>query len=718
MRALEELTLAAPLVLPEHGALRLQVVLGASDEEGRRALIVRSRAHTSGEDDAALPWTAHATGTLNVAPAVPAVPHTPATPATWPPPEAQPLDTDDLYAHLADHGLAYGPLFQGLRTAWRQGGTVYAEISLPDGTDTAPYGVHPALLDAALHTAFLTNGTDELLADGVLLPFSWSEVALHSRCATSLRAQLSTAGPGALALTVSDAEGSPVLTVGSLTTRPVTPEQLAHAVGPRSPLHHLAWRPFALPDTPTPTASSVEDLRWAALGQDLAVSGPAWLAALPMYDEVGALREACANGTLSGLTSASAPAPVTALGAVLAPCVSRLFEAPEDAPADGSQTLPEQPGQSELLTQASDGRTADTAHALTEYALRLVQDWLAQDEITVAPDKATGPEEATGLGEGTVPGGTAGTDGLSAATRLVILTRGAVALASTPEGPTLDLPASAVWGLVRSAQAEHPGRIQLVDVDGTEASFAALPALVASDEPQVAVRAGRPFVPRVTRVEKPGRPDRSGHADSGEPGSGGVGLGELGFPFVPEGTVLVTGGTGTLGGLLARHLVAEHGVRHLLLTSRRGPDAPGATELAAELTAAGADVTLTACDTADRDALAALLATIPAEHPLTAVIHTAGVLDDGDRHLPHPRTTRHRPAPQGRRRLEPPRTDHRHRPGRLRPLLLRRRHPRQPRPGQLRRRQHLPRRPRPPPPHPRTPRHLPRLGPLGTAPAA
>ncbi|WP_344570926.1 type I polyketide synthase, partial [Streptomyces axinellae] len=623
---LEELTLEAPLVLPERGALRLQVVLGASDEEGRRTLVVRSRAHTSGEDDAALPWTAHATGALTSTPVAPAVPTTPATPAAWPPPQAQPLDIDDLYARLTDHGLAYGPLFQGLRAAWRQDGAVYAEISLPDGADAAPYGVHPALLDAALHTAFLTNGTDELLADGVLLPFSWGEVALHSRCATVLRARLSASGAGALTLTVSDAEGSPVLTVGSLTTRPVTSEQLAHAVGPRSPLHHLNWRPFALPDAAEPAPSTIEDLRWAVLGQDLAVSGPAWLAGLPAYDGVGAWRAAFTEGALAGPTPASAPAPVTAHEVVFAPCVSRLFEAPEGAPADGSRTLPAQSQRPEDSHQAADDdRTADAVHALTEHALRLVQDWLADEEIAAAP------------------GETAGSGGLSARARLVVLTRGAVAVTSAPEEPVLDLPASAVWGLIRSAQSEHPGRIQLIDVDGTEESFAALPALVASDEPQVAVRAGRPLVPRVTRPERSGRrvgseagagnagPESadSGGTGLGDPGFADPGFADPGFAFAPEGTVLVTGGTGTLGGLLARHLVAEHGVRHLLLTSRRGPDAPGATELAAELTATGAEVTVAACDTADRQALATLLTRIPHEHPLTAVVHTAGALDDG-----------------------------------------------------------------------------------------
>ncbi|MFD5164470.1 SDR family NAD(P)-dependent oxidoreductase, partial [Streptomyces hawaiiensis] len=100
-------------------------------------------------------------------------------------------------------------------------------------------------------------------------------------------------------------------------------------------------------------------------------------------------------------------------------------------------------------------------------------------------------------------------------------------------------------------------------------------------------------------------------------------------PLDGTGTVLVTGGTGALGAVLARHLVAAHGVRHLLLTSRNGAAAAGARELAAELTGLGADVTLASCDAADADALAALLAGIPAEHPLTGVVHAAGVLDDG-----------------------------------------------------------------------------------------
>jgi NADP-dependent 3-hydroxy acid dehydrogenase YdfG/acyl carrier protein len=96
----------------------------------------------------------------------------------------------------------------------------------------------------------------------------------------------------------------------------------------------------------------------------------------------------------------------------------------------------------------------------------------------------------------------------------------------------------------------------------------------------------------------------------------------------PEGTVVITGGTGDLGARVARHLAGEHGVRRLLLTSRRGQDAPGAAELVEELRELGAEASVVACDAAERDDLSGLLGSIDAEHPLTAVVHTAGVLDD------------------------------------------------------------------------------------------
>ncbi|CUW25360.1 type I polyketide synthase [Streptomyces reticuli] len=184
-----------------------------------------------------------------------------------------------------------------------------------------------------------------------------------------------------------------------------------------------------------------------------------------------------------------------------------------------------------------------------------------------------------------------------------------------------DLATAAVRGLLRSAQSEHPGRIVLVEYDGpgeaqdAEAAVrAALPGLLASGEPVVRVRATGAEVPRLVRAE-------TAAGESGVP--------QPGRALDPDGTVLITGGTGTLGALTARHLVTGHGVRRLLLLSRRGPEADGAAMLRAELTALGATVTVAACDITDRDRLAAVLDAVPADHPLTAVLHTAGVLDDG-----------------------------------------------------------------------------------------
>ncbi|MET8168729.1 type I polyketide synthase [Streptomyces sp. NPDC005329] len=209
------------------------------------------------------------------------------------------------------------------------------------------------------------------------------------------------------------------------------------------------------------------------------------------------------------------------------------------------------------------------AHSVAHATLAAVQEWLADDRFAAVP--------------------------------LVVLTRGAAADQAS------DLAGAAAWGLVRSAQSEHPDRFVLVDTDGEPESWRALPAASAAGEPQLALRGGAAVVPRLARLAEPDGPT----------------------PWDPDGTVLVTGASGDLGALVARHLVTEHGVRHLVLASRRGPDAPGADRLSEELGTLGAQVTLAACDIADRKALAELLTTIPDRHPLTAVVHSASVLDDG-----------------------------------------------------------------------------------------
>ena len=186
--------------------------------------------------------------------------------------------------------------------------------------------------------------------------------------------------------------------------------------------------------------------------------------------------------------------------------------------------------------------------------------------------------------------------------RLVVLTHRAV---SAEPGESPDLVHAPLWGLVRAAQAENPGLIQLIDTDRTDASRRALAAAVTTGEPEIAIRDGGARVPRLRRTTSGGK----------APG------------WNPQGTVLITGGTGLLGAMLARHLVTAHGVRHLLLVGRRGAQAPGAVELGAELGGLGAEVGFAACDVGDREALRELLAAVPDEHPLTAVVHAAGVMD-------------------------------------------------------------------------------------------
>ena len=329
----EELVLEVPLVLPSGGAVQLQVVVGVPDESGRRTIEVYAR-----PEDADAPWTRHARGRLG--PAVPTGGELAGEFAVWPPEGAVQVDTGGLYEDLAAAGYGYGPVFRGLRAAWRRAGDIFAEVALPGdaAADAAGFALHPALFDAALHAGWLAGvfGRDE-----VLLPFAWTGVTLHAAGASALRLRLRLrrTGDGELCLAAADETGTLVLSVESLVARPVPAGLLEEFRGGlRDALFSVDW-------VPVPGGDATAAGRWAVVGADrlgLAAGLVAAGADVRAYADLAALFEAVAAGD---------PVPQ----AVLA-CAADVDSADHDEPPVA-------------------------ARAVTAGVLRLLQQWLAEERL-------------------------------------------------------------------------------------------------------------------------------------------------------------------------------------------------------------------------------------------------------------------------------------------------------------------------------------------------
>ncbi|TDD92604.1 type I polyketide synthase [Actinomadura rubrisoli] len=390
----EELVMEAPLVVPDDAAVRVQVAVAAADARGRRAVTVRSSPQDGTETRT---WTRNAHGTI-----APDGPGQAADLTAWPPRDAEPLGMApaDLYAALADKGLAYGPAFRAVQRTWRRGQEVFAEVEPGPGIEP----VHPALLDAALHpiaAGGLIAGTG-----GRMLPYAWSQVRVHAVAGGPVRVRLAPAGTDAVAIDVADATGAPIASIGSLALRPVP----AGAPGEeRDGLLLPSWEPVpALPAGPVTG-------RWAVLYQhDLRDALPAASVCHDLAD-------------LAALADTAAPQ------VIVLPCAP---------PGDDA------------------GAVREALHRVLEAA----QFVLGDERLASTP--------------------------------LVLLTRGAVVVDG--EQHTGAPAQRAAWGLLRSAQAEHPGRFVLLDEDGTPGSRDALPAAVAGGEPQLALRGGAAYRPRLS----------------------------------------------------------------------------------------------------------------------------------------------------------------------------------------------------------------------------
>ncbi|MRH92328.1 SDR family NAD(P)-dependent oxidoreductase [Nocardia sp. SYP-A9097] len=235
---LDELTVVAPLVLPDTGVVRIQLRVGGPDPDGRRPVGIHGRSPESPEYE----WTEYATGWLAERAGIPT-----AEPiGVWPPPGGEPSTPTGFYPGPGDSGLWYGPAFQGLRATWQLGDEIFAEVLRPEQEgEVGDFEMHPALLDAALH-AILTVDTGA--TPRTRLPFAWSDVRMWGRAAGVLRVRITRIGPESVSIAATDEHGRPVLSIGSLTLREIAADQLRGHRSDGAALFHVEWKPLEYTD--------------------------------------------------------------------------------------------------------------------------------------------------------------------------------------------------------------------------------------------------------------------------------------------------------------------------------------------------------------------------------------------------------------------------------------------------------------------------------------
>jgi rifamycin polyketide synthase module 7/8 len=323
--ALGELTVEAPLVVPEHGGVRVQVELSGPDEHGARTVAIYAR--REGDADT---WTRHATGVLSAAPTTPP---TEFDFTAWPPPGAHQVDlaTEPYYEDLAERGIGYGPAFQALRAVWRRGdgdAELFAEVALTDDqrAEAGRFGLHPVLLETALQPV--------LDADQARQPVDWRGLVLHAAGASALRVRLVRTGPETVSLAAADGAGGPVVAVDSLTLRSV---------------------PAARPDSGAGVRDALFQVEWTELAPLAGASTPSWVR-VATDAEVAALAEG--ESVVAVLTPPAGGDPLTTTSQVLA-VVQRWLARIESASAGAADAA-------SRLVVATSGATAAGAGAVTD----------------------------------------------------------------------------------------------------------------------------------------------------------------------------------------------------------------------------------------------------------------------------------------------------------------------------------------------------------------